>query len=172
MAWKLFVALLTGVVLLLGTQRADAQTILDKAQRDEVVRIPEGDPDMAAAMRKARASLPEFFALSRTPRASTSAFSVKVGIRTDDQQGHEFFWIRPFENKGNHYSGQLRNTPRGIKRLKHGDTVTFKETEIVDWTYQEDGKTKGNFTACALLKREPKESAAAFMRQYGLSCDP
>ena len=30
----------------------------------------------------------------------------------------------------------------------------------------------GNYTSCALLKREPPQQAAAFMKQYGLSCDP
>jgi uncharacterized protein YegJ (DUF2314 family) len=58
-----------------------------------------------------------------------------------------------------------------IKRLKFGDTVTFAKRQIVDWTYLEDGKMKGNYTACAILTRESKESAEAFKKQYGLQCD-
>lgn len=30
---------------------------------------------------------------------------------------------------------------------------------------------KGNYTACALLKRETKANAEAFKREYGLDCD-
>ena len=145
-----------------------SQTALEKAARDELFMIPQNDPDMAAAMRKARASFPEFLALSQSPRPSMRNFAVKVGVRAGD--GHEFFWIRPFERKGQGFSRQLNNTPRSVKNLKLGDTITFAEKEIVDWTYIDDGKMKGNYTACVLLKQEPKEQAQAFMRQYGLDC--
>jgi uncharacterized protein YegJ (DUF2314 family) len=55
---------------------------------------------------------------------------------------------------------------------KFGQTITFKEDEIVDWLYLEDGKMIGNFTACAMLKREPPQEAEKFIRQFGLRCDP
>lgn len=148
---------------------AAAQTALEKAARDELFVIPQRDPDMAAAMRKARARLPEFFALSRSPKPSMKDFSVKVGVRAGN--GHEFFWIKPFERKGQRFSGRLNNTPRVVTHLKAGDTISFTEKDIVDWTYVDDGKMKGNFTACPLLKREPKEQAQAFIRQYGLDCE-
>lgn len=159
------------IVVVTWVVEAEAQSILEKAQRDNVVSIPDDDPDMAAAMRKARATLPEFFALAQAPKPTTINFAVKVGVRMDNSSNHEFFWIRPFEKKGNQYSGKLRNDPRSVKRLKFGDTITFSENEIVDWTYLDNGKMKGNYTACAILKREPKESAEAFKKQYGLECD-
>ena len=161
--------LLAGFVLF-GAASAQAQNVLDKARRDDVVHIPEGDPDMAAAFRKGRATLPEFFALAQNPKPSTSGFSIKVGVPADGGN-FEFFWIRPFERKGDQFSGQLRNTPRDVKRLKIGDTIQFKETEIVDWTYRDSGKMMGNFTACAMLKRDTKANAEAFMKQYGLDCE-
>jgi len=148
-----------------------AETILQKSQRDEIVSVPNDDPDMAAAKRKARATLPEFLALAHSPRPSTINFAVKVGVQMDNGPDYEFFWIRPFEKSGDRYSGKLRNEPRWVKRLKLGDTIAFSESEIVDWTYLDAGKMKGNFTACALLKRESKANAAAFKKQYRLECD-
>ena len=160
---------LLAAILLLVDGPVAAQTALEKAARDELFLIPQGDPDMAAAVRKARASLPEFFAASQSPKPSMKNFSVKVGVRSGT--GHEFFWIRPFERKGNRFSGKLNNTPRAVSHLKAGDTITFGQNEIVDWTYSDDGRMKGNFTACPLLKREPREQAQAFIRQYGLDCE-
>jgi uncharacterized protein YegJ (DUF2314 family) len=160
---------LLAAILLFANAQAAAHTALEKAARDELFLIPQGDPDMAAAMRKARAGLREFFALAQSPKPSMKGFSVKVGVRSG--AGREFFWIRPFERKGNRYSGRLNNTPRVVTHLKAGDTITFGENEIVDWTYTEDGKMKGNYTACPLLKREPKEQAQAFIKQYGLDCE-
>jgi uncharacterized protein YegJ (DUF2314 family) len=147
-----------------------AQTALDKAARDDVFSIPNDDPEMAAAMRQARATLADFLALARAPPQSMKNFSVKIGLRAD-LGGYEFVWVRPFTSKGDQFSGQLRNTPRRIKRLKLGDTIRFVQNDIVDWTYSDGTRTKGNFTACALLKREPRRDAEAFVRRYGLECN-
>ena len=62
--------LLSGITLFLCSERADAQTILNKAERDETIVIPKDDPDMATAMRKARTTLPNFLALARAPMRS------------------------------------------------------------------------------------------------------
>jgi uncharacterized protein YegJ (DUF2314 family) len=164
------ILMLAGAAMLLCVETAAAQTILEKTERDEIIRVPKDDPPMAAAMRKARASLPEFFALAKQPKPSMTHFAIKVAI-PHDNDGHEYFWVGAFENKGDHYTGQLRNTPRLVKGLKLGATIRFQDNAIVDWTYIGDGETKGNFTACALLLRETKEAAEAFMKRYRLNCD-
>jgi uncharacterized protein YegJ (DUF2314 family) len=46
------------------------------------------------------------------------------------------------------------------------------EDEIVDWLYQDGSTMRGNFTACVLLRREPRAEAENFMKQIGLRCDP
>jgi hypothetical protein len=46
------------------------QSIVDKAERDELAIIASDDPLMAAAMRKARATLAEFLALASNPSGS------------------------------------------------------------------------------------------------------
>ena len=160
--------LVIAAALSLPVSEAAAQTTLEKASRDEVFNIPQGDPEMAAAMRKARASLPEFFKLVASPKPSMKNFQVKVGVR--HSTGHEYFWIRPFERRGYRLSGQLANTPRVIQHLKAGDTITFRENEIVDWTYFDDGKMRGHYTMCPLLKREPREHALAYIKQHELDC--
>ena len=124
---------------------------------------------MAAAIKHARATLPEFLALVRKPKPSTSEFRLKVGLKDGDS--HEFVWVRPFERKGRHYTGQLRNDPRSDKNLKFGDTISFFEKDIADWGYTDDGRMKGNFTTCALLKQQPKRDSDAFKRKHGLECE-
>lgn len=86
--------------------------------------------------------------------------------------GLEFVWVRPFEQQDSRYVGKLRNEPQSVKDLKAGDAIAFDEKDIVDWTYFDDGKMKGNFTACALLKRRPQEEMQAFKKAYGLDCEP
>jgi uncharacterized protein YegJ (DUF2314 family) len=145
------------------------QSLLDKAERDEVVLVARTDPTMAAAMRKAQVSLAEFLALARSPRPGTEGFAVKVAIRQGDDA--EYFWIHPFEHKDGRFSGQLNNTPRSVRKVKMGDKIAFTEQEIVDWIYMDNGRMQGNYTACALLKNASHQEKEAFRRRFGHDCD-
>jgi uncharacterized protein YegJ (DUF2314 family) len=144
-------------------------TLMDKARRDDVALVEKNDPDMAAAFHKARETLPEFLALARAPRPTASKLAVKIAIPAGDDD--EYFWVSQFAPRGDKYGGRINNTPRAAKQVKLGQLVEFSEAEIVDWLYMEDGKMRGNFTACALLKREPADQVEAMKKQYGLSCE-
>ena len=144
-------------------------TLMDKARRDDVVTLEKGDPDMAAAFRKARETLPEFLALVRDRQTTVTKLAVKIAI--PDGDGNEYFWLNQFAPHGNKYTGRINNTPRSAKQVTFGQVVEFSEAEIVDWLYMEGGKMRGNFTACAMLKREPPDQAEAMKKQYGLSCE-
>ena len=164
---------LVAAVLVLVAGGAGAETVLERAKRDAIELVARDDPDMAAAMRKARATLPGFLALARVPPPWVTSLAVKVAI-SGDNDAREFFWITPFQQRGAKFSGRINNTPRLVKTVKLGQIIAFSQDEIVDWTYHDSdsGKTEGNFTACALLKRDPPDQAEAFKKQFGLSCDP
>jgi uncharacterized protein YegJ (DUF2314 family) len=164
-------ALLALALAVAGGAQVCAQTVLDKIQRDEVIWLPKGDPDMAAAMRKARETLPQFLALWRAPRASTSHFAVKVGIHDRARDLVEYFWITPFVEKDARYSGQIDNDPNTVKTVKLGDTISFGPEEIVDWLYLDGGEMKGNYTACSLFRRAPRQEAEAAIKRFGMSCE-
>src|SRR5262245_31564428 len=144
-------------------------TLVDKARRDEVALVEKDDPDMAAAFRKARETLPEFLALVRAPQSTATSLAVKIAI--PDGEDNEYFWLTQFAPRGNKYTGRISNTPRSAKQVRFGQVIEFSEAEIVDWLYVEGGKMRGNFTACAMLKREPADQVEAMKKQYGLSCD-
>jgi uncharacterized protein YegJ (DUF2314 family) len=158
-----------GILLLLCAAtlaaQSSGQTLQEKIDRGQTLQILHGDPDMAAAMRKARATLAEFLALADAPRPSTFLFAVKVGIRTDEH-GVEYFWIGSLAHANGRFSGTIGNEPEFAKNVKLGDTITFGEDEIVDWLYVENGRLRGNFTGCVLFKREPREQAEATIAKY------
>jgi uncharacterized protein YegJ (DUF2314 family) len=144
-------------------------SLMDKARRDDVALVEKDDPDMAAAFHKARQTLPEFLALARAPRPTASKLAVKIAIPAGDD--NEYFWLTQIGPRGDRYAGRINNTPRAAKQVSFGQVIEFSEAEIVDWLFMEDGKMHGNFTACALLKREPADQAEAMKKQYGLSCE-
>lgn len=149
---------------------AGAESLLDRAKRDEIAHVAKDDAEMAAAMRRARETLPEFLKLAAAPRPTTRGFAIKVAVSEADDT--EFFWITRFERRNDEFTGRINNTPRLVKKVRFGQAITFKEEEIVDWLYQDAGAMRGNFTACVLLKREPPAEAEKFMKQLGLRCDP
>src|SRR5262249_53702723 len=59
---------------------AGAETVLDRANRGAIGMVARDDPDMAAAMRKARETLPGFLALARVPPPTVTTPAVKVAI--------------------------------------------------------------------------------------------
>lgn len=153
----------------MASEPVRAQTPLEKAQRDELFWSKRGDPAMARAIKKARETLDAFFEVAAAPPENTRAHSVKIALRKGDQT--EFVWIAPFRRNGERFIGTLNNTPRLVMPHRKGDELPFTRDEIVDWTYFEGNRMRGNFTACPLLAKSPPAEQEAFKRNYGLSCD-
>src|SRR5262245_20741198 len=146
-----------------------SHSLLDKAERDELAIVPQDDPLMAAAMRKARATLPEFLALAASPRPTMFGFAVKVALRHGAEA--EYFWIHPFDHAAGKFPGRPNNTPRVVRDAMLGHKIAFTEREIVDWMYMDGDTTKGNFSARALIKRASPEEREAFRKRFGLEDD-
>lgn len=148
---------------------AAAQSALERSQRDEIIRVEKNDPEMASAIRQARATLPTFLQLARARRPTISTMALKVGVREGNDV--EYFWINPFEQAGRIYAGNINNRPRTVMSVKYRDVILFRESEIVDWTYTESGRSYGNYTACALLRRDSPADRERFQQKYGLDCN-
>jgi uncharacterized protein YegJ (DUF2314 family) len=162
-------AVFTVFIAIVSPSSSRSQSILERTRRDDVTLVPKDDPDMAAAMRKARALLPEFLTLAKAPPPGTSGFSLKVRVRDGDTV--EYFWIIPFAVKDGQFSGKVDNEPRSVRNVALGQTITFAESEIVDWLYVDGGNMKGNYTTCAVLKHEPQHEAEEMMTHYHMQCD-
>jgi uncharacterized protein YegJ (DUF2314 family) len=133
--------------------------------------VQDDDPAMNRAFEKARATLDEFFALAKSPRAGTEAYAIKVAVT--DGKSTEYFWVNDFDFDGDEMSGVLNNEPENVRKYRLGERFTFKRADVVDWTYMEPAARRmhGNYTACALLTHEDPAEAEEFRQQYGLRCD-
>lgn len=150
-------------------RQVSAQTITQKAEHDELAIIAKKDPAMAKAMAKARQTLPDFLGIAAAPKPGMESFAVKVAIHDGDNV--EYFWITAFTAQDSKFSGEINNKPRSVRSVKLGQTITFEQSEIVDWTYMDGDKMKGNYTACALLQSASKQEANEFKQRFGLDCD-
>ena len=155
-------------VLLIVMLLASPALAQDRSRGDEVVFASTKDPEMVAAIKKARDTLDEFLALAARPPANTSGFKLKVMIR--DGADTEHFWVTPFEVDGASFQGILANQPRVVRTVRAGQIVRFSRAEISDWGYVKDGRQVGSFTVCALFKNMSREQAEYYRKNHGFDC--
>jgi len=139
-----------------------------KRDENEIVLVRESDPDMIAAIRKARETLDDFFAIEKQRPPNTSGFKLKVMVK--DGADVEHFWVTPFRAVESGFQGILANEPRIVRNVRHGQAIGFSRAEISDWGYVREGRQVGSFTVCALFKKMPKEQADYYRKTHGFDC--
>ena len=135
---------------------------------DKVVNVARDDPDMAAAIAQARASLDQFLALSDAPPAGTADYKLKVAVKDGDTSEH--FWIIPFHKTATGFAGTLANEPQAVHNVVAGQELEFTRDDISDWGYTRNGRQVGSFTVCVLFKTISKEEADYYRENYGFDC--
>jgi len=129
--------------------------------RSPVINVPNSDPAMAAAIAKARATLPAFWASYEAPKGSETGHSLKVRFPTRKNDG-EHIWMAEVKKLGNgRYSARFANQPRDLPGKRAGDLVEFAEADISDWMFMRNDKIVGGETIKPLLKSMPKADADA-----------
>lgn len=171
MTSKYTFSVLAAVLLVAPIGAAQAQQLMERVKRDEIAHMSSEEPAMRKAFEQARASLDTFLGQAKSPAPGTDRYALKVAI--SDGQNTEYFWVVDFAGDGKQFTGVLNNEPRLVMKHRYGERIVFRRDQIADWTYMDAPQRRmhGNFTACALLTKEPPAQAAEFKRQYGLRCD-
>ena len=139
-------AVATSLLLVLSTLSAVAA--------DNVVGVPSDDPQMVAAINKARGSLHQFFDALAHPKPNQKSFLLKVAFRHGDEVEH--IWVADLNLSGKKPQGVIADEPR-MKGLRFMQQVSFDPADITDWMYIEDGKLVGGYTTQLLRQRMSSE---------------
>ncbi len=126
-------------------------------KKDKVINVADDDPQMLAAIAKARETLPQFWTVFDKPERGESGFSLKVKLT--DKHGTEHFWATDIERRDGKIMGTINNDPNIVATVKLGDRIQIPEADISDWLYMRDGKMVGNETLKPLLKTMPAREA-------------
>ena len=124
----------------------------------EVQFVPTSDPVMNAAIEKAKATLPVFFARLAKPQPGDDGFAVKIYYPTSKGDG-EHIWANRVERKADMVTATINNEPRDIAGLKIGQRVTVPLGQLTDWMYTREGKIHGGQTIRAIIPALPKAQA-------------
>lgn len=137
------------------------------SKRDDVVGIADDDPEMTAAIAKARETLPQFWQVFDKRERGETDFALKV--RITDKRGVEHFWTTDLARRDGKTVGTINNDPNTVASVKLGDRIEIPEADITDWLYMRDGKMVGNLTLRPLFKQMP---AAEVERLKKMMTDP
>jgi uncharacterized protein YegJ (DUF2314 family) len=146
-AFMLFTAVSS---LLVGCSSSDSSS-------STIVTVDENDPEMAAAITKARKSLPQFWQKFDRPANGERDFGLKVKVT--DSNGTEHFWVTDIERRNGKISGVIDNDPEIVKNVKLGQRIPIPEADISDWMYFHNDKIYGNATLRPLFKTMPPDEA-------------
>jgi len=127
-----------------------------------VIDVPSADPEMAAAIARARATLPTFWASYEAPKPTETGHSLKVRFATSRTNGEHIWMLDVKRLPSGLYSGRFGNAPRDLRGKREGDLAEFREADITDWMFVRNGKIVGCETMRPLFKSMSKADAAAF----------
>jgi uncharacterized protein YegJ (DUF2314 family) len=111
------------------------------SKRDKVVGIGDDDPEMAAAIAKAQAALPQFWQVFDKREHGESNFVLVV--RITDKGRIEHFSTTDFERRDGKTMVTISNAPKIVASVKLGDRIEVPEGDITDWHYMRNGKYVG-----------------------------
>ena len=127
---------------------------------DRVISVADTDAEMNAAIARARATLPVFWASYETPKRMETEHSLKVRFRTAGNDEH--IWMSEVKKlPSGEYAARFADTPRNLPGKRLGDLAEFKDADISDWMFMRNGRIVGGETIKPLLKSMPKADADA-----------
>lgn len=127
---------------------------------DRVIGVADTDAEMNAAIARARATLPVFWASYDAPKRTETEHSLKVRFGTAGNGEH--IWMSDVKKlPSGEYAARFADIPRNLPGKRFGDLAGFEETDISDWMFMRNGKIVGGETIKPLLKSMPKGDAEA-----------
>src|SRR5687768_48524 len=100
---------------------------------DRIYDIDENDPEMVAAIAKARDTLPHFWRVFDKRVQGESDFCLKLKIT--DEKGTEHFWVIDIERRDGKTIGTINNDPQTVGSVALGDRIDIPEADVTDWLY-------------------------------------
>ena len=139
----------------------------DKAKerrRDDLRALMHGntdDPDIRAAMEKARATVGEFLAALQKPAPNQKQFMVRKAFPTREAGKQQILWINNVTYDGSLLHGVADDKTASVGAgIPLDGKVSFPPAEICDWMFNEDGKAIGGHMLRALKAKMTEDEWA------------
>jgi uncharacterized protein YegJ (DUF2314 family) len=122
-----------------------------------VVGVSPDDPEMNAAIAKARERLPVFWSKFAVHDESEDGFSLKIAITAGEDTEH--FWCNEIVGSADNATCAIANAPELITTVSYGQRIQVDFSSISDWMYRLEGKIVGGETIRVIIPRLSPEQA-------------
>ena len=159
---RFFLLFLTIGFLVSGCDR----TSNDWSSREDIIATDSDDAQINIAIKKARETLPQFWAALSEENESDHSFNIKVGLQADNG-GFEHIWVNNVAKNGSEITGVLINIPMKLSEYELGDSVSFHTSQVTDWQFIRNGKSEGNHVTKVLLRHMSPEKSDEIKKILG-----
>ena len=125
------------------------------------------DPEMNAAIAKAKATVGDFVQAFHAQKAGTSKFCVKKPFPTPDGSV-EHMWITVTAEHDGVLKGVVDSEAEDTHEVKMGQEVTLNVSEISDWSYADGKKLVGGYTIRYFLDKMSAKDRQEFLEKSGM----
>ena len=134
--------------------------VLAEDPPDKVVLFSKDDPEMNAAIVKARNGLGAFWEKFAAPAPNEDGFSLKIMISQGADTEH--FWCGEIKGNATTATCAIANDPQSVHSVTLGQRIDVNPDHISDWMFRLDGKIKGGETIRVIIPRLPREQADSY----------
>ena len=138
---------LAASLLLLSSCQSKTEATENKIERTgepTIYNVKADDPEMDAAIRDSKATLPDFLRVFERQDTATSDFALKVHY--DDGLEPEHLWVADLSTANGKLQGVVSNVPEFTKAVKEGETVEIDTSKVSDWKYVQNHRLVGGRT--------------------------
>ena len=136
-----------------------------RAELRELMHGNSNDPDIKAAMEKARATMPDFLAALQKPATNQRQFMVRKTFPAKDGK-QQILWVTNVTYDGTLLHGKIDdNTAQPGTGVDRDGKVSFPPGEISDWMFNEDGKAVGGYMLRALKNKMSEDEWGGITRE-------
>jgi uncharacterized protein YegJ (DUF2314 family) len=126
---------------------------------DGTILISPDDQAVNAARSEADKALPIFWAKFDAKEPGVSHYLVKIALHAKGG-GDEIVWAQPLQHSQEEVVARLANRPVYLAELKLGDVIHVAPDDLVDWSYEKNGKLYGHFVTRSMMDRAKPEERA------------
>jgi uncharacterized protein YegJ (DUF2314 family) len=124
------------------------------------------DPEIQAAIAKARATLPEFLKALRNPAPNQTQFMLRAIFPAKDAP-QQILWVTDVTHDGTLFHGKVDdNTAKPGSGIGPEGRVDIAADRVADWMYNEDGKAVGGYMLRALRAKMTPDEWAPFEEKF------
>ena len=142
---------------------------VERPDNPPVTYVEESDPQMTAAINKARATVDQFIAALHNPTDAQADFSIKLPVSDGEQVEH--MWLSDVRYAEGKFTGQIANEPLELTTVALGDDAEIPRDQISDWMYVDNGRLMGGYTIRRLRDSMPPDERREFDQSVPFTFD-